>query len=105
MKKSIVPTLICCSLLTLVSCLNHGLDDDRSEAESIQEEIEQVMAEENVDRLWAESVDVCSVISSYNGTKDFEFLEFFIRIQDQYYQYDRLVNIQIDGKQMLLCFN
>ena len=102
-------TLFCFSLFTMVSCFDHGDDDDNMPDEvvidSVRSELEQIITDENIDELWAVSVEVCSNISFYSGTEDYEFLEFFIRIQDRYYQYDHLVNFEIDGNQMLLCFN
>ena len=107
MKNSLLLTLICFSLFTLFACSEQEDDVMMPEVttNSVRTEMEQIIAEENIDELWATSVEVCSNISFFAGTEDYEFLEFFIRIQDRYYQYDRLVNFEIEGNQMLLCFN
>jgi len=76
---------------------------------SIRMELEQVIVDKEIVEIWAANAEICSSISFYDGTEDFEFTDNFIRIQDRYYQYNRLVNFEtetrIGGNQMLLCFN
>ncbi|MEN0006717.1 MAG: hypothetical protein AAF798_21365 [Bacteroidota bacterium] len=104
MKNSIMLLLISLCLLNLVAC---SKQDEL--VNPIRIELEQVIAEKEIVKIWATHAERCPSITSYFGTDDFEFMEHFIRLQDKYYRYDSLVNFEVDqrknGNQMLLCFN
>lgn len=96
--------------LSLVTCSKQ--EDEMIEEDyinSIRTELEEVIAKRNVSQLWGQSVEVCSSIAFYEGSPDFEFMDYFLRIEDKYFQYDRLVSFEVDTfgseSQMLLCFN
>ena len=111
MKNPILYFLLCLCLFSFAACSDQEEEVDLQEVvvNPVRAELEQLIEENNVTQLWAVSVDVCSEITFYDGSKDFEFTDQFLRIQDSYFIYDRLVSFQIDSEfstaQMLLCFN
>ena len=110
MRNPIMFLFICVCLLFLNACSEEEepvvLEDEKN---PIRMEIEQVIEEKDIVEIWAVDIETCANISFYDGTEDFEFMDYFLRIQDTYYRYERLVSFEtesnIGGNQMLLCFN
>jgi len=109
MKNTIIFPLISLCLFTLIACSKQEspiISEDS--INPIRMEIEQVITEKGIVRIWATDID-CSTITSFGGTDDFEFMENFLRVRDRYFLYDSLTSFETDeresGNQMLLCFN
>lgn len=102
MKNTIIFPLMSLCLFVFIACSR----DEGDAVNPIRMEVEQVMKEKGIVKIWATDID-CSVVTSFGGIDDFEFLDEFLRFRDKYFRYDKLLSFETDesGMQILLCFN